>query len=230
MPTVALSACQLCLPCSASEEYKDFLNSTVTYRLNPALFHSQNKKILIQEKDWCSCKVIAFLAVSKVVVLLVLPQTHQVILDKEIREALAFLKLGSSNFPPVTLSNLFNILNICLSPHNILSKGMLQSQSHNTKREIRGWQWPVRMRYGAVFNYIVMSTRRTPASFSAQGGLCSQNEQPCSISFSSHHLINVPMPNFLHTIQTLHWIHNYSFPNGFSLVLFFHSILLINRN
>lgn len=59
-----------------------------------------------------------------------------------------------------------------------------------------------------------MSTHRGPASLIAQDRMCSHNDQPCSIPFSSHRLIYVPMPNFLHTIQTLHWIHNYSFPNG----------------
>lgn len=32
MPAAVLSACQLCSPSSASEEYKDFLESTITYR------------------------------------------------------------------------------------------------------------------------------------------------------------------------------------------------------
>lgn len=142
--------------------------------------------------------------VSKVVVLLLLPQTYHVILDKEIRETSEFLMLGVSNFSPVTFSDLFHILNICLSPNIKLSKEMLRLQSYKAKREIRELQWSVCMHYDAVFNYTAMSTHRTPASFSAQGRVCSQNEQPYSTSFSSHDLIYGPMPNFLHTIQTLH--------------------------
>ena len=148
------------------------------------------------------------------IVFLVLSKTCWLILDKEIRKTPAFLKLGVSNVPPATLGNLFHILNTCLSPHNVLTKEILWLQSYNVKREIRQIQWPLCMHYDAVFNYTAMSTHRTPASFSAQGRLCSQNEQLCSISFSSHHLTYVPMPNFLHTIQALRWIHNYSFLNG----------------
>lgn len=64
---------------------------------------------------------------------LVFPQIYPVILNKEIREILEFLKLGDINFPSVRISNLFNILNIGVSSHHILSKEILQS--HKEKEE-----------------------------------------------------------------------------------------------
>lgn len=64
---------------------------------------------------------------------LVFPQIYPVILNKEIREILEFLKLGDINFPSVRISNLFNILNIGVSSHHILSKEILQI--HKEKEE-----------------------------------------------------------------------------------------------
>lgn len=60
----------------------------------------------------------------QVVVLLVFPQTYQILLDKKNKGTPAFLKLGPSNFPPVTFSKLFHVLNVHLAPHNMLIKEM----------------------------------------------------------------------------------------------------------
>lgn len=120
-------------------------------------------------------------------------------------------------------NNLFNTINICLSSHHIVKKFY---KVRNRRKKITV------ACINGVNNSTVMSTHRGPASLSAKGRLCSQNDQPCSVPFSSHYLIYVPMPHFLYTIQTLHWIHNYSFPNGLfpGAFFFFYTILLINRN
>jgi len=81
---------------------------------------------------------------------------------------------------------------------------MIELEIHNTMGYRRELQGSLCIYYDAVFNYTAKSTPRTTDTFSAQDRLCSQNEQSYSISFSSHHLIYGPMPNFLHTIQTLH--------------------------
>lgn len=164
------------------------------------------------------------------IVLPALPQTCQVILDKEIRETLAFLKLGTSNSPPVTLSNLFHILNICLSPHNTLSKEILQLQSHDAKREIRELQWHVCM-------HMMQSLITQP--WPPKGPLPhSVHKTACAHKMSNHAvfllllIIKYMSPCLIFCTPSkpcteyviIHFL------MSFSLVLFFYSILLINRN